>query len=89
MVDVLIINLNYYKNMNEDEMKMHEELEGGEDSRESVGSDREILLNMLPDELRARFEEGSASDEEILEVLEKREEVINKWKADREKRIEG
>ena len=75
--------------MNEDEMKMHEELEGGEDSRESVGSDREILLNMLPDELRVRFEEGSASDEEILEVLEKREEVINKWKADREKRIEG
>ena len=89
MVDVLIINLNYYKDMNEDEMKMHEELEGGEDSRESVGSDREILLNMLPDELRVRFEEGSASDEEILEVLEKREEVINKWKADREKRIEG
>jgi len=89
LVDVLIINLNYYKDMNEDEMKMHEELEGGEDSRESVGSDREILLNMLPDELRVRFEEGSASDEEILEVLEKREEVINKWKADREKRIEG
>ena len=75
--------------MNEDEIKMHEELEKGEDSGESAGSDREILLNMLPGELRARFEEGSASDEEILEVLEKREEVINKWKADREKRIEG
>ena len=75
--------------MNPDEMKMHEELEKGEDSGESVESNHEILLNMLPDELRARFEEGLASDEEILEVLEKREEVINKWKADREKRIEG
>ena len=75
--------------MNTDEMKMHEELEGGEDSGEGGESNREVLLNMLPDELRARFEEGSASDEEILEVLEKREEVINKWKADREKRIEG
>ena len=71
--------------MNPDEMKMHEELEKGEDSGESVGSDREIILRMLPDELRTRFEDGSASDEEILEVLEKREEVINKWKADREK----
>ena len=75
--------------MNTDEMKMHEELEGGEDSGEGAESNREVLLNMLPDELRARFEEGSASDEEILGVLEKREEVINKWKADREKRIEG
>ena len=75
--------------MNSDEMEMHKKLEEGEDSGEGVESDREIMLNMLPDELRARFEEGSASDEEILEVLEKREEVINKWKADREKRIEG
>ena len=75
--------------MNSDEMEMHKKLEEGEDSGEGAGSDREVLLNMLPDELRARFEEGSASDEEILEVLEKREEVINKWKADREKRIEG
>jgi len=89
LVDVLIINLNYYKNMNSDEMEMHKKLEEGEDSGESVESNHEILLNMLPDELRARFEEGLASDEEILEVLEKREEVINKWKADREKRIEG